>query len=165
MCRGVGVWLGWGWEGYVHSLSLRVTSLALGKSYKSPRASKATLKNMHYSDVVMSTMTSQITSLTIVYLTIYSGTAHKNTKISYMDPTTTVFVCCFVFRPHPECWDSSHRSLWPHNWSIMYNFYTPRNEVRGGGGYIGFSLSVCLSVCPSVCLSVCLSVNFFVSAL
>ena len=32
-------------------------------------------------------------------------------------------------------------------------FYTPRNEVRGGGGYIGFTLSVRLSVCLSVTLS------------
>ena len=34
-------------------------------------------------------------------------------------------------------------------------FYTPRKEVRGGGGYIGFTMSVCLSVCLSVCPSVC----------
>ena len=31
------------------------------------------LQTMHYDDVIMSTMASQITSLTIVYLTIYSG--------------------------------------------------------------------------------------------
>ena len=38
-------------------------------------------------------------------------------------------------------------------------FLYPRNKVRGGGGgYIGFTLSVCLFVCLSVWLSVCLSV-------
>ena len=34
--------------------------------------------------------------------------------------------------------------------SRLVNFYTPRNEVRGGG-YTGITLSVCLSVCSSVC--------------
>ena len=43
---------------------------------------------------------------------------------------------------------------------LVYCYYTPRNEVRGG-----ILDSACLSVCPSVRLSVCLSVNFFVSAL
>ena len=35
------------------------------------------LTSMHYNDVIMSTMTSQITSLTIVYWTVYSGTDQK----------------------------------------------------------------------------------------
>ena len=34
----------------------------------------------HYTDVIMSTMTSQITSLTIVYLTVYSGADQRNIK-------------------------------------------------------------------------------------
>ena len=34
----------------------------------------------HYSDVIMSTMASQITNLTIVYLTIYSGADRWNIK-------------------------------------------------------------------------------------
>ena len=38
-------------------------------------------------------------------------------------------------------------------WSILH-FYTPRNEVRGGGVY--WIHPVCLSACPSVRLSVCL---------
>ena len=36
---------------------------------------------------------------------------------------------------------------------IMFDFYTPRNKVRGG-----ILDSACLSVCPSVCLSFCPSV-------
>ena len=34
-------------------------------------------ENIHYSDVIMDTMASQITSLTIVYSTVYSGTDHR----------------------------------------------------------------------------------------
>ena len=36
----------------------------------------------HYSDVIMGTMASQITSLTIVYSTVYSGTDQRNRKSS-----------------------------------------------------------------------------------
>ena len=35
----------------------------------------------HNSDVIMSTMASQITSLTIVYSTVYSGTDDRNTLL------------------------------------------------------------------------------------
>ena len=35
----------------------------------------------HYTDVIMSTMASQITSLTIVYLIFYSGTDQRNIKV------------------------------------------------------------------------------------
>ena len=38
------------------------------------------LKNCHYSDVIMNTMASQITSLTIVYSTVHSG-AKKTSKL------------------------------------------------------------------------------------
>ena len=37
-----------------------------------------------------------------------------------------------------------------------HDYYTPRNEVRGGG--------ILESPCPSVCLSVCLSVRLSVDA-
>ena len=37
---------------------------------------------IHYSDVMISTMTSQVTSLTIVYSTIYSGTDQRKHQIS-----------------------------------------------------------------------------------
>ena len=47
----------------------------------------------HYSDVIMGTMVSQITSLTIVYSTIYSGASYlfSNRSRSFKDPTQ---VCC-----------------------------------------------------------------------
>ena len=38
------------------------------------------LKAFHYNDVIMSTMASQITSLTIVYLSVYSGADKKTSK-------------------------------------------------------------------------------------
>ena len=37
-------------------------------------------KNVHYNDVMMSAMTSQITNLTIVYPTVYSGADQENIK-------------------------------------------------------------------------------------
>ena len=37
--------------------------------------------NIHYSDVIMSTMVSQIASLTIVYSTVYSGADQKISKL------------------------------------------------------------------------------------
>ena len=38
------------------------------------------VQKLHYDDVIMITMASQITSLTIVYSTVYSGTDEKNIK-------------------------------------------------------------------------------------
>ena len=38
------------------------------------------IKSLHYSGVIMSSMASQITSVTIVYSTIYSGTDQRNIK-------------------------------------------------------------------------------------
>ena len=35
----------------------------------------------HYSDVIMSTMTSQITGVSVVYLTVSSGAEQKNIKV------------------------------------------------------------------------------------
>ena len=37
-------------------------------------------ENVHYNDVIMSAMASQITSLTIVYSTVYSGADQRNFK-------------------------------------------------------------------------------------
>ena len=35
------------------------------------------IQDFHYSDVIMSTMTSKITSLTMIYSTVYSGRSKK----------------------------------------------------------------------------------------
>ena len=42
----------------------------------------------HYSDVIMSTMASQITSLSIVYTTVYSGADQRK----YQSPASLAFV-------------------------------------------------------------------------
>ena len=47
--------------------------------------------HMWHSDVIMGTMTSQITSLAIVYLTVNSGTDQKNTKAPRHWPLWEVF--------------------------------------------------------------------------
>ena len=51
--------------------------------YQSLRQRNATLyiKFLHYSDVILRTMGSQITSLTVVYSTIYSGADKKKSKL------------------------------------------------------------------------------------
>ena len=43
----------------------------------------------HYSDVIMSVMGSQITSLTIIFSTVESGTGQRN----YQSPMSLAFVC------------------------------------------------------------------------
>ena len=40
------------------------------------------MKILHYNDVINSAMASQITSLTIIYSNVYSGTAQRNHQIS-----------------------------------------------------------------------------------
>ena len=46
--------------------------------------SKQTCVCVHYSDVIMSTMASQITSLTIGYSTIYSGTGPTTASLAFV---------------------------------------------------------------------------------
>ena len=55
------------------SISYRFTWRVLGQLYNCPN---------HYSDVIMGTMASQITSLTIVYSTIYSGADQRKHQSS-----------------------------------------------------------------------------------
>ena len=38
-------------------------------------------QGVHYNDVIMNTMASQITSLTVVYSTVYSGRSKKTAKL------------------------------------------------------------------------------------
>ena len=46
-----------------------------------PRILHYQAENRHYNDVIMSAMASQITSLTIVYLIVYSGVHQRNIKV------------------------------------------------------------------------------------
>ena len=41
-------------------------------------------KNHHYSDVIMGTMASQITSLAIVYSTVYSGADQSSASLAFV---------------------------------------------------------------------------------
>ena len=59
--------------------------------------------NFHYSDVIMSTMASQITSLTIVYSTVYSGTDQRKHQNS----------ASFAFVRGIHRWPVNSRHKWP----------------------------------------------------
>ena len=55
---------------------------------KEPRISTHDWVTRHYNDVIVSVMASQITSLTIVYLTVYSGTDQRQ----HQSPASLAFV-------------------------------------------------------------------------
>ena len=57
-------------------------------SKRGPWASPAHNHSLHYIDVIMTTMASQITSLTIVYSTVYSGADQRK----YQSSTSLAFV-------------------------------------------------------------------------
>ena len=118
-------------------ISFRVISLALGQSWDCPNASEVTLKDVgkkltdsdskapifsiyssplyifsyHYSDVMRSMMVSQITSLMIVYSTVYSGAdqrKHQNSAslaFVWWIPCTKGQLCrkCFHLM-NSSCW-------------------------------------------------------------
>ena len=78
-------------------------------------------QTLHYSDVIMSTMASQITSLKIVYTTVYSGTDQRKHQSS----PSLVFVRGIHWSPA----NSSHsgpvmRRMFPFDDVIMIHFYT-----------------------------------------
>ena len=65
------------WYGWFNPYHIRVTSLSLGQSYP-----VTWTKIFRYNDVMMSANTSQITSLTIVYSTVYSGADQRKHQSS-----------------------------------------------------------------------------------
>ena len=72
---------------------------------------------VHYNDVIMSTMASQITSPTIVYSTIYSGTDHRKHQSS----ASLAFVRGIHRWPvnSPHKWPVT-RKMFPFDYVIMY---------------------------------------------
>ena len=74
----------------------------------------------HYTDVIMGAIVSQITSLTIVYSTVYSDADHRNIKA-------------------PRYWRGPVNS--PHKWPVTRNMF-PFDEV-----IMRYQLSVHLSMC------------------
>ena len=110
----------------------------------------------HYSDVIMSPMASQITSLTIVYSTVYSGAGQRKHQSSAS--------LAFVRGIHREPVNSPHKGpvtwkrfpfddvimdgiLHKSNDSFTLNAISTKWLHYDSGG------SACLSVCLSVCLS------------
>ena len=72
----------------------------------------------HYTDVIMGTIVSQITSLTIVYSTVYSDAAHRK----YQSSASLAFVRGIHRRPanSPHKWPVT-RTMFPFDDVIMYN--------------------------------------------
>ena len=74
---------------------------------------------IHYDDVIMTAMVSQITSLMIVYSTVYSGTYQRKHQIS----ASLVFVRGIHRGPvnSPHKWPAT-RKMFPFDDVIMYNW-------------------------------------------
>ena len=106
---------------------------------------------IHYSDVIMGTMTSQITSLTIVYSAVYSGTDHRKHQSSAS--------LAFVRGIHHWLVNSLHkrpvtRKMFPFDDIIMCNKNIlplhPQQQnykhLQNGIRYIKCNLCTCLCV-------------------
>ena len=76
-----------------------------------PRWNSHTLLLAHYSDVIMGAMASQITSLTIVYSTVYSGADQRK----YQSSTSLAFVRGIHW------WTANSQHKWPVS-RIMFPF-------------------------------------------
>ena len=68
---------------YMHISHMRsvFVLLLMGPTTSGPGIFQGIIPQVHYSDVIMGAMASQITSLTIVYSTVYSGGDKKQTKL------------------------------------------------------------------------------------
>ena len=114
------------------------TGPAFIKPYQLDPRIRNQLKLIHYSDVIVGTMASQITSLTIVYPTVYSGADQRKHQSSAL--------LAFVQGIHRWPVNSPHK--WPITWK-MYSF-----------DYVTMFLSTMLSIqlqnsmwCGRVCPS------------
>ena len=86
--------------------------------------------NFHCSDVIMSTMASQITSLTIVYLTVYSGVDQKR---KHQSSASLTFVRRIQRWPvnSPPKWQVT-RKMFPFDDAIMCNVRYSCQQLRDG---------------------------------
>ena len=87
--------------------------------------------HVHYIDVIMSTMASQITSLTIVYSTVYSGANQREYQSSVS--------LAFVRGIHQWPVNSSHKG--PVTWKMF-----PFDDVIMESRYTGSSVSIPIKV-------------------
>ena len=89
----------------------------------------------HYDDVIMGAMASQITSLTIVYSTVYSGADQRKHQSS----ASLAFVRGIHLGP----------VISPHKWPVMRKMF-PFDDVNGGDASSErslFSIFLCVCVC------------------
>ena len=81
----------------------------------------------HYSDIIMTTMASQITSPTIVYSTIYSGADQSSASLAFVrgnSPVTGEF-------PTQRASDAENASIWWRHHADQGNpSYQPSNCVQ-----------------------------------
>ena len=115
------------------------------------------VKKFHYGDVIMGAIASQITSLTIVYSTIYSDADQRKHQSS----ASLAFVRGIprgpVNSPHKE---PVMRKMFPFDDVIMYSrifswISLCPTSMKLKAGYTVFPSSVCPSICSFVCLSIC----------
>ena len=124
------------------SKSPRVASLELKQSYDCPDVREATLKTMnkiniqqesivlfhnafHYNDVIMSAIASKITSLTIVYSTVYPDAGQRK----HQSPASLAFVWGIHRGPvnSPHKWPVT-RKMFPFDDVIMFPLAMNSNE-------------------------------------
>ena len=79
---------------------------------------------MHYNDVIMSTMVSQITSLAIIYSTVYSGTDKKNIKAPRHWPLLGEFTGDRWIPRTKGQWRGKCFHLMTSSWMIPDNMYS-----------------------------------------
>ena len=107
-----------GYHGWVNTLiTLRNSNLCIAQTdsdcYPSMRTSSFTYV-FHYDDVIMGAMASQITNLTIVYSTVYSGADQRKHQSSAL----LVFVCGIHWEPVNS----------PHKWPVTRKMF-PFDDV------------------------------------
>ena len=73
------------------------------------------LRDLHYTDVIMGTIASQITSLTIVYSTVYSDADQRK----YQSSASLAFVRGIHWRPVNS----------PHKWLVTRKMFLPFDDV------------------------------------
>ena len=112
-----------------YTISLLVRRLLVGKKYHIEIMEMwASLTHKHYSDVIMGTVASQITSLMIVYWTVYSGADQRKHQSSVS--------LAFVRGIHRWPVNSPHKGpvvqkMFPFDEIIMINHYTrPQSSMK-----------------------------------
>ena len=118
------------------ALYLRISALRLPTVLLTPQKTEETARHlrqyasMHYNDVRMDVIASQITSLTIVYSTVYSGADQRKHQRS----ASLAFVRGIHRRPvnFPHKWPVT-RKMFPLDDAIMIIGNVPQTDTLGAG--------------------------------